>query len=213
MMKMASAQLPPANGLRSGTATIAKGQRRVDKVLRAARKILALEGYPNFTMRNVAARSGISLGNLQYYFPTKNALLRELIEYNEKTHDVDYKAIFVKADNPEDCFYALVDYLLDDLEKPLVRGFLFQVWALTTHDDYVETCMEKAFAHYRSVVSRAIAGLNPRMSKVERARRAAAIQSIIEGSQLTRVKQGKRFVQRPGLRKLIRSEAFQIVIR
>ena len=205
------AEIPPANGLRPGTAIHGKGQQRIAEILTAARDVLAFEGVQKFTMRNVASKAGTTLSNLQYYFPTKNALLREVLEHANRVYDEDYERLFSKVgDVPADRFYALIDYLLDDLEKPVVRGFFLQAWALAAHDDYSEQCMESTYGHYRSVVANMIGEVNPKLSQTERTKRAAAIQAIIEGSQLSRSKRGTRFVQIPGLRRLIKTETYRI---
>ena len=57
-----------------GTAVHAKGKQRVNDIVHTATRVLAFEGYSNFTMRGIAAKAGIALKNLQYYFPTKDSL-------------------------------------------------------------------------------------------------------------------------------------------
>ncbi|MEL0587400.1 MAG: TetR/AcrR family transcriptional regulator [Candidatus Thiodiazotropha sp. (ex. Lucinoma kazani)] len=48
-----------------------KGQKRIEAILDTARRVLTESGLGDFSMNKVAANSGISLGNLQYYFPKK----------------------------------------------------------------------------------------------------------------------------------------------
>jgi AcrR family transcriptional regulator len=40
-----------------------------------AREVLVDHGLERFVMRDVAARAGMTLGNLQYYYPTRMDLL------------------------------------------------------------------------------------------------------------------------------------------
>ena len=37
-------------------------------------------GYGGFTMRRIASRAGITIGNLNYYYRTKEDLLQDLLE-------------------------------------------------------------------------------------------------------------------------------------
>ena len=49
-----------------------KGEQRINLILEAAELLLIDSGYHNFSMRKVATKAGISVGNLQYYFPSKD---------------------------------------------------------------------------------------------------------------------------------------------
>ncbi len=56
-----------------------KGDRRRTDILAVARALLVDHGYDRFVMRDVATRVGITLGNLQYYFATRDELLEAVI--------------------------------------------------------------------------------------------------------------------------------------
>ena len=209
-----SRNIQSAKGLRSGTATIAKGKARTDDILRTAQHILSHEGHEKFTLRNIATKVGIRLGNLQYYYKTKADLLREMLQYASEVSDLEYDEMFSKvSNNPEDRFRAIVNYLLDDLKQSEVRGLFLQSWALATHDDYAEHCMEETSAHYRDVLSAIITELNPDLSKGELNDRATLIQSMIEGSHFSLSLKRGRLVQRRGLDDLIKDRVYHIATR
>jgi AcrR family transcriptional regulator len=48
-------------------------------VLELARTVLVEEGLERFVLRDIAARCGMRVGNLQYYFATREDLLEEVI--------------------------------------------------------------------------------------------------------------------------------------
>ncbi len=52
-----------------------KGLQRREQILAVARKLLVEEGFNGFVLREIAARSGMTIGNLQYYFRTRDLLL------------------------------------------------------------------------------------------------------------------------------------------
>ena len=60
----------------AGKATTAKGKATVRLILRASLELLSQADLGDYTMRNVAARAGINLKNLQYYFPTRDDLVQ-----------------------------------------------------------------------------------------------------------------------------------------
>ena len=204
---------PPA-GLSSGTAILTKGKQRTEDILRKAQEVLIEEGYSNFTMRNIAARAGIRMGNLQYYYQTKNDLLREMFQYAIEAHS----GRFIRLDTlsgtePQKLFLKVIDYLLTDLKKPHVRGLFLQMWALSMHDNFAEHCLEEIYEQYRQLLSGIITRLNPGLPMPECDARAAAIQALIEGSQMSLTLKNGRLVQRRGLNKLIKERACMIAIR
>ncbi|MBN3815438.1 TetR/AcrR family transcriptional regulator [Paraburkholderia sp. Se-20369] len=69
----AEAALVPPDGLR------AQGVRTRNAIVRVARKCLLETGPLDFSLRAVALRVGISVSNLQYYFPTRLAVLRAVM--------------------------------------------------------------------------------------------------------------------------------------
>ncbi|NHV28651.1 TetR/AcrR family transcriptional regulator [Burkholderia sp. D-99] len=58
----------------------AQGLRTRNTIVHVARELLLKGGPLTFSQRAVAAGAGISVSNLQYYFPTRLAVLRAVIE-------------------------------------------------------------------------------------------------------------------------------------
>src|SRR5215467_3485639 len=50
-----------------------------EQIVRAAAESLLENGYAGTSVRAIASRAGVAIGNLQYYFPTKSELLVESI--------------------------------------------------------------------------------------------------------------------------------------
>ena len=50
------------------------------KIVVAARKLFATQGYAVTTMQQVVAKAGTSIGNCYFYFPNKEALLSAVVE-------------------------------------------------------------------------------------------------------------------------------------
>src|SRR3989442_11111242 len=48
-----------------------------DLIIHAAAESLLENGYSGTSVRSIASRAGVAIGNLQYYFPTKSELLVE----------------------------------------------------------------------------------------------------------------------------------------
>lgn len=52
-----------------------------EMIVRAAAESLLENGYAGTSVRSIASRAGVAIGNLQYYFPTKSELLIEAWRY------------------------------------------------------------------------------------------------------------------------------------
>lgn len=58
---------------------VTKGEERRADILGVARRVLLEGGYHKLSLRQVAASLDISIGNLQYYFPSKDDLVETVI--------------------------------------------------------------------------------------------------------------------------------------
>src|SRR3977135_2595825 len=52
-----------------------------EQIVRAAADCLLENGYAGTSVRSIASRAGVAIGNLQYYFPSKSELLVEAWRY------------------------------------------------------------------------------------------------------------------------------------
>src|SRR5258706_3859498 len=52
-----------------------------DKIIHAAADSLLENGYSGTSVRAIASKAGVAIGNLQYWFPTKSELLVEAWRY------------------------------------------------------------------------------------------------------------------------------------
>ena len=58
-----------------------KGTERIRLILEEAKNTLVEEGFSGLSFRTIAKRARITVGNVTYYFPTKDDLLVELAAY------------------------------------------------------------------------------------------------------------------------------------
>ena len=73
MVKTTSTSKVPA-------ATQARGQARREQILSAATDLLLEEGHAGFSVRGVAARAGVALSHVQYYFPETAQIVAALLD-------------------------------------------------------------------------------------------------------------------------------------
>src|SRR5438132_938914 len=89
-------------------------------VLRAAIEVLAERGYEGVRMQDVARAAGVSVGLLQHYFGTKEALLSEAFDQMSRDRLSKYEASIETEQHPWERIVALVDALV--LDPQLMRN-------------------------------------------------------------------------------------------
>ncbi len=167
---------------RAGTAAYATGRERVEEILDAARHVFIEGGYARFTMRRVAARAGVSVGNLSYYYTTKQDLLADLLDsvimpYIERFEDMRHAA----GATSEDQLRAVLALVLRDLGTRDTTLFFPELWALANRDRNAARQMENMYERYRAVVADIVAGMNPELSRQRCRELSLFITSAIEG--------------------------------
>jgi TetR/AcrR family transcriptional regulator, acrAB operon repressor len=83
----------------------AKSEASVSAVLDAALELFSTQGYRATTLRQIADRAGLSVGNIYHHFPNKHALYGRLIErYWQRLSDPELplNKLFAAARFPED---------------------------------------------------------------------------------------------------------------
>jgi AcrR family transcriptional regulator len=167
----------PANRGRSG-----KGQHTAQAILLAAEQLIIDEGYHNFSLRKVAGAAGLTLGNLQYYFPSKDSLLKAMLDNSIQRYLDRFEAVRTEAgQDPEAQFIGLISEILRDLNSRRTTVFFPEVWSLANHDDHATEFMDAMYERYRAVLVEVIAQINPSLSPDQRRRLAIFFSSSMEG--------------------------------
>src|ERR1700730_16436367 len=112
------------------------GNDTASRILLTACTLLMNKGYAQFSMRNVAANAGAHLANVQYYFPTREDLVRALLDDTSARYLASFKRLRAKA--PDDRvarFTAVVEFCLRDVATEETRRFSIQLWALLSTMD------------------------------------------------------------------------------
>ena len=157
-----------------------KGKDSAEKILQAATDLLIDSGYHNFSLRKVADAVGIRLGNLQYYFPSKDSLVEALLDRTIQAYVEDFEKLR-KQGTPREQFKAIVREVLTDLGTRETTLFFPELWSLSNHEDNIMRLMDGMYAKYRKVLCEVITDLNPRLSPPQVKRLALFISCSMEG--------------------------------
>lgn len=160
----------------------ARGQDGVEQILKAALALLVEQGSKALTLRQIAARSGMNVGNLNYYFRSKEDLIRELLNAVISSYQDSFDAIMHEAGaSPEARLEKLVALILRDITTKKTTRFFPELWAMANHDPFVQDRMEDLYSQARVSLNELIAQINPELPEDERETLALFISGSMEG--------------------------------
>jgi len=167
---------------RPGTATHEKGLNRLLSIIEAARDVLVEEGYARFTMRKVATKAGISIGNLNYYYRAKEDLMRDLVEYVINGYLEEFDRLKADAgDDAEAQLRAVLEFWITDLGTLETSVFFPELWALANHDPFVAELVDETYRAAREPIKELLPLLNPDLTAPAVDRLALYICASMEG--------------------------------
>ena len=158
------------------------------RIVLAARELLMTQGYAQFSMRNVAARAGLHLANVQYYYKTREALVKALLDDTGERYRSSYEELRARGPTDREArFKAVVEFNLKDIATSETRRYFIQLWALLTEiDGRAGRLMNDLYAIDIQQLSDCIADLVPDTDAAEVRRRASILAAMIEGMVVVR---------------------------
>jgi AcrR family transcriptional regulator len=160
----------------------ARGHDTRELILHAALGILVEEGYRAMSMRRIAAACDMRLGNLTYHFPTREDLVRSLLEAVISAYEVEFERIVhMPGTPPEDRLAAICRLVLEDIRTKKTTRVFPELWALSNHDPFVLDRVQELYARARLPLLEIIAEMRPDLVQEQRGDLALFISASMEG--------------------------------
>jgi AcrR family transcriptional regulator len=159
-----------------------KGSSTATRILEEAKNILVEDGFLGLSFRAIAKRTGTTVGNIGYYYGTKDDLMVDLAEYI-----FDRWEFRLQRDMPpsmtdrREKFRYFIRYMIDQNKQRKTMFLLLEMWAMANRSLAVSKMMDTFYGRLRDSIDGMIADLNPKMTADTRALRAALITTQIEG--------------------------------
>lgn len=166
---------------------LSKGEQRRAQIIGIARELLVTGGYEAFVMRDIAARADMKLGNLQYYFPTRDAALEAVIR-TEAAEDLKVLADAVASERrPERQLRRFCATIIDRWRGDSGRVFSIMLF-LAQENPAFTTMYREIYDAFYQALTRILADLDPDAGKSALRNRAMLITALVDGapSQITR---------------------------
>ena len=157
-----------------------KGERRIKIILEAAEQLLIDSGYHNFSMRKVATKAGVSVGNLQYYFPSKDKLLEALLDHVIQNY-LDTFLLFRGQYTPKEQFIKMIKTVIKDLSTKFTTVFFPELWSMANHEKHISEIMDQMYGKYRALIADVIRDINPNLNECQAQRLSIFMTASLEG--------------------------------
>lgn len=160
----------------------ARGRAGYEAIVHAALDLLIEEGYRAISIRKVATRCGLSAGNVSYYFPTREGLVRVLLDAIIRSYESEFDVILHDpALAPTRKLADICTLILEDIGTKKTTRVFPELWALSNHDAFVYERMHELYARARVSLEVLIAEINPALPELDRADLALFMSASMEG--------------------------------
>lgn len=160
-----------------------KGSSTRDRIVKEARKQLVEHGYEAFVMRELADILGIKLGNLQYYFKTREVLIVHVMEQEAAKDVLAIQSLRQNWNAADDAFSAIVRNLVTRWRGG--SGVLFSTLrTLSMHNKSYKQLYLNIYRDFYLALEGPLREMKPNLSDDEIALRVRLITALIDGSSM-----------------------------
>lgn len=157
-----------------------KGQQRRRQIIEVAKRILINSGPDGLTLRDVAEQIGITHGNLQYYFPTKNDLLMAIFDQEVEKYTKGMRVAASQSSTKKGRLDAIIDSGIEVLKTP-ETALWRQMISLANHNPDMAAILKSENDLYERVLAEELGLISPRLSPQRRRHIAGIIHAILDG--------------------------------
>ncbi|MBM4205729.1 MAG: TetR/AcrR family transcriptional regulator [Gammaproteobacteria bacterium] len=176
-------QIRHGEGQTSGRGRTPKGSNTRERILHIARQIIVEEGFDSLALRDLAKRCDIQLGNLQYYFATRDDLAMQVIEAEALDDLGAITDARERHTDPEAAFAEMIRAL-----NARWHGESAMVFAalnyLCLHKPVFMALRERIYANFYQALESLISALAPELPRTVLRKRATLVTALIDGAAL-----------------------------
>lgn len=130
---------------------------KTERILKAARSILAQKGYGGTTIALVAREAGVSRGLLHYYFKNKEEILARVLRANMELSVALVGSVFERARTAKAFSKLLTQILRDVMEQdPEFFNLFFEGVAVARQSSLVKEELESLYGSFRKALQQGL---------------------------------------------------------
>ena len=170
--------------------------RRRAEIIEATFFCIALKGYSNITMQDIADSAGVSKGVIHYYFRNKEELFLSVFEKLIGDLDAHIARRVAQADTPPEQIRAVIGAVFEKIRgNKKFQIVLLDFWAHSTRNATLKKVNASQYSRYRHLLKKIIAdGIKQgQFRKCDPGQLASTLIGMIEGLLIQWVFDGKAF--------------------
>ena len=157
-------------------------ERGAQRILRAARRLFVRNGGAGFSARGVAKEAGLSLGAVQHFFPSKEALLAATLEHVLAEFRRAYERLQEELPfNAEARLLGVIDLLVADVWRQDSRKFFLGLHALSCHNRFAERLLNAMCEHHQRRLAGFIGAARPHLTEQQCLDLALQLCAMLDG--------------------------------
>jgi AcrR family transcriptional regulator len=157
-----------------------KGDAKRQQILDTAKAMLLKGGADAFVLRDVAERLGITHGNLQYYFRTRQDLLVAIFDQELAKYTDSLQKAVAATTTRRGRLGAIIDAGLTELRSP-DTALWRMVMSMADHSPEMAALLKKENDCYEAVVAKELKQIAPTLSPQRRRHIAKIIHAFLDG--------------------------------
>lgn len=159
----------------------AQGLRTRSAIVRVARKLLLEGGALEFSLRAVALRAGISVSNLQYYFPSRPAVLRAVMEPEMRMYLDALKHALESSESPIEAHEAILKRAISDARNTKYVALWRHFLSFASTDPECAKLIDGWYDTLTQELARLIRAINPKYEVAESLHIALLLTAMADG--------------------------------
>jgi AcrR family transcriptional regulator len=159
----------------------AQGLRTRNAIIEVAKALLLEGGSLEFTLREVAQRAGISISNLQYYFPTRLAVLRAVVEPVVEAYLGELRRALDVEGSPRAMIDALIDRALEDAKNAERTALWWHFVSLAAIDAECSQLLDDWYEEVTPGIAKFIRAVDPDCKPADSLHRATLLIAMADG--------------------------------
>nr|WP_240946217.1 TetR/AcrR family transcriptional regulator [Pseudomaricurvus alkylphenolicus] len=168
---------------RSKVATRTRGQQRRAEIIEAATAILLEKGHSGLVLRDVAARVGIRIGNLHYYFQNKQELLIAIFSHQSSAYVQGVKDAVSLVKGRESGLLAIFDAGLSVIKRPEAKLWKILI-ARAQYDPEARALFLQENQIYHQITVEALLNIDSSISETRALAIAHFVWTLLDGISL-----------------------------
>lgn len=151
----------------------ARGLQGVEQILRQSERLLIEEGMDALTMRRIAAESGMTAGNLAYYFKSKDELIVALLDaISESYRKASQSVVLPATQSSAESLGRLIEIYLGNIASRRTTRLFLELWPLASRNEEIGAKLRNIYEAALDLFASQVRHVSPKLS-AERCRKLA----------------------------------------